>query len=204
MTSPAPVVPEAAESLRLLRAAGQTLAVAESLTGGLVAAEITAVPGASQAFRGSVTAYATVLKHEVLGVDASLLERNGAVDPTVAAQMAEGVRTVLGADWGLATTGVAGPDMQDGKPVGTVYVAVAGPGAPGGVRHEPAEAPETGTETVGGAGLSAGRRENIRALRLNGDRAEIRRESARTALGLLHDELIKNVRAQHTEQNGGI
>lgn len=117
----------AAEVLRLLTVRGETLAVAESLTGGLVAAEITATPGASQAFRGSVTAYATELKHELLGVDATLLAERGAVDPLVAAQMASGVRQALGADWGIATTGVAGPEPQDGQPVGTVFVAVDGP-----------------------------------------------------------------------------
>lgn len=103
----------AAEVLRLLTVKGETLAVAESLTGGLVAAELTAVPGASQAFRGSVTAYATELKHQLLDVDATLLDQHGAVDPQVAVQMAEGVRKALGADWGISTTGVAGPDPQD-------------------------------------------------------------------------------------------
>ncbi len=117
----------AAEVVRLLTVRGGTLAVAESLTGGLVAAEITSVPGASKVFRGSVTAYATELKHRLLGVDASLLAARGAVNPQVAAQMAVGVRKALGADWGLATTGVAGPDPQDGQPVGTVFVAVDGP-----------------------------------------------------------------------------
>ncbi|WP_432088230.1 CinA family protein [Streptomyces sp. bgisy095] len=118
---------EAAGVLALLAERGQTLAVAESLTGGLVAAELTGVPGASASFRGSVTAYATALKHELLGVDAVLLAERGAVDPEVASQMAAGVRARLGADWGIATTGVAGPEPQDGQPVGTVYVAVAGP-----------------------------------------------------------------------------
>ena len=122
----------AADVLRLLTVKGETLAVAESLTGGLVAAELAAVPGASKAFRGSVTAYATDLKRDVLGVDAALLDRRGAVDPQVAAQMAAGVRKVLGADWGIATTGVAGPEPQDGQPVGTVFVAVDGPSGASG------------------------------------------------------------------------
>lgn len=104
-----------------------TVAVAESLTGGRVAAAITAVPGASAVLRGSVTAYATDLKARVLGVDAALLSRVGAVDPEVARQMALGVRKLCGADVGIATTGVAGPSEQDGKAVGTVYVAVVGP-----------------------------------------------------------------------------
>ena len=104
-----------------------TVAVAESLTGGRVAAALTAVPGASAVLRGSVTAYATDLKARVLGVDSNLLDRVGAVDGEVARQMAIGVRRLCGADVGIATTGVAGPSEQDGKPVGTVYVAVVGP-----------------------------------------------------------------------------
>ncbi|MFF9511338.1 CinA family protein [Streptomyces sp. NPDC014724] len=165
----------AARVLELLEERGETLAVAESLTGGLVAAELTSVPGASRSFRGSVTAYATPLKRELLGVDGGLLAERGAVDPEVARQMAAGVRRVLGTDWGIATTGVAGPESQDGKPVGTVYVAVAGPD---GAEH-------------------------VAALRLNGGRADIRRESVRGVLALLCAELGKNASAQDTEQNGG-
>ncbi|MFV2118981.1 CinA family protein [Streptomyces sp. Act-28] len=171
--------PVAARVLRLLVERGQTLAVAESLTGGLVAAELTAVPGASRAFRGSVTAYATSLKRDLLGVDGELLERRGAVDADVALQMARGVRSRLGAAWGAATTGVAGPDPQDGQPVGTVYVAVCGP--PGGAAAEG----------------------KVAALRLNGDRAEIRRGSVLSVLELLAGELSENARAKDTEQNGG-
>lgn len=118
---------EAEQVLALLAGRSLTLAVAESLTGGLVAAELTSVAGASRSFRGSVTAYATDLKRDVLGVDGALLEERGAVDGDVALQMAAGARQVLGADWGAATTGVAGPEPQGGRPVGTVYVAVAGP-----------------------------------------------------------------------------
>jgi nicotinamide-nucleotide amidase len=110
-------------------ALGFTVAVAESLTGGLLAAAITAVPGASNVFRGSVTAYATDIKASVLGVDADLLAREGAVHPEVARQMADGVRRLFGATVGLATTGVAGPTRQDGKPVGLVYVGYAGSGS---------------------------------------------------------------------------
>ncbi|ACU76670.1 CinA domain protein [Catenulispora acidiphila DSM 44928] len=106
-------------------AQGFTVAVAESLTGGLLAAAITSVPGASNVFRGSVTAYATDIKASVLGVDADLLAREGAVHPEVARQMADGVRRLFGATVGLATTGVAGPTEQDGKPVGLVYVGYA-------------------------------------------------------------------------------
>lgn len=103
-------------------ALGFTVAVAESLTGGLLAAAITSVPGASAVFRGSVTAYATEIKASVLGVDADLLASRGAVDAEVARQMAYGVRRLFGASIGLSTTGVAGPTEQDGKPVGLVYV----------------------------------------------------------------------------------
>lgn len=185
---------EAAEALRLLTERGETLAVAESLTGGLVAAELVAVPGASKALRGSVTAYATELKHRILGVDAELLAAHGPVHPAVALQMADGVRAALGADWGIATTGVAGPEPQDGQPVGTVFVAVTGPGSD---RSESAR-------------NFAGSRKVVE-LRLNGDRAEIRMESVRSVLGLLTEELVGghsdertgNARTQDTEQNGG-
>lgn len=171
----------ATEILALLGQAGTTVAVAESLTGGLVAAELTSVPGASRAFRGSVTAYATDVKRDVLGVDVARLAEHGAVDPVVARQMAEGVRRVLGADWGVATTGVAGPEPQDGKPVGTVHVAVAGPAGPAG-----------------------------RELRLNGNRAEIRTTTVNAALGLLRQALAKTGQtptestvAKDREERGG-
>ena len=103
---------------------GRTIAVAESLTGGLLGATITAVPGASVVFRGGVIAYATDLKAALLGVPAGLLAARGAVDPDVAAAMAAGARQRLGADIGVATTGVAGPDPADGKPPGPVHIAV--------------------------------------------------------------------------------
>lgn len=165
----------AARVLRQLAERGETLAVSESLTGGLVAADLTAVPGASRSFRGSVTAYATELKHELLGVDPALLAEHGAVDAEVARGMAAGVRRALGADWGISTTGVAGPDPQDGQPVGTVYVAVAGP-------------------------LGVGK---VAAMRLNGERTDIRRESVLGVLELLSGVLAENAGAQDTEQHGG-
>ena len=117
----------ALETVRWLHQMRAKLATAESLTGGLVGAAITAVPGASQVYRGGVVAYATDLKTQLLGVDVALLARVGAVDAEVAGRMAEGARDRLGADYGLATTGVAGPDSQDGKPPGTLWVAVATP-----------------------------------------------------------------------------
>ena len=110
------------------------MATAESLTGGLVCAALTDVPGASAVVRGAVVAYATELKAQVLGVDPDLLATGGAVQAEVARQMATGVCRVLGADVGVATTGVAGPDPQDGHPVGTVFVAVAAEGRVAGPR----------------------------------------------------------------------
>lgn len=105
----------------------ETVATAESLTGGLVAAALTGVPGSSAVVRGGVVAYATDVKAALLGVDPALLGRVGAVHPDVAAAMATGARDRLATTFGLATTGVAGPDPQDGCPVGEVHVAVAGP-----------------------------------------------------------------------------
>jgi len=116
------------ELLAVLRARRLSLATAESLTGGLLADTLVRVPGASTVFRGGLVTYATELKAKLLGVDAPLLDRCGPIHPEVARQMADGVRAVCGADVGLATTGVAGPDPQDGHPPGEVYVAVAGPG----------------------------------------------------------------------------
>ena len=106
---------------------GLTVAVAESLTGGAVCAAIVSVPGASRVLRGGVVSYATDVKAALLGVDPGLLARRGAVDPEVAVAMASGVRRVCGAAVAVATTGVAGPDGQDGRVPGEVYVAVAGP-----------------------------------------------------------------------------
>lgn len=109
---------------------GFTIAVAESLTGGLLVSELVATPGASAVVLGGVVAYNTQLKNTVLGVDAELLAQHGAVHPDVAAQMATGVRVALAvaagpANVGISTTGVAGPDPQDGQPVGTVYLGFA-------------------------------------------------------------------------------
>lgn len=115
------------EALTLLVRQAATLAVAESLTGGLLGAAFTSVSGASASFRGGVIAYATELKHALLAVPRDLLEREGAVHPEVAAAMARGVAALCGATYGLAVTGVAGPDPQDGKAVGTVHIALSGP-----------------------------------------------------------------------------
>lgn len=165
----------------LLGESMQTVAVAESLTGGLLAAALTETPGASATFRGGVVAYATDLKSRLLGVDADLLRRVGAVDGAVAEALARGVRERLGASWGVGVTGVAGPDPQDGKPVGTVFVAVVGPGRP--------ESDSTPGST--GPGLV----ESVAALELGGTRNMIRVETVEHAVGLLRAAIIDRARA---------
>jgi nicotinamide-nucleotide amidase len=144
--------------LAALSARGLTIAVAESLTGGLLSDALVRVPGASAVFRGGIICYATDLKATLLGVDVALLAEHGAVHPDVARQMAEGVRRVCGADVGLATTGVAGPDPQDGHVPGEVFVAVA---------------TDAGTVVV--------------PLVLPGDRAEIRAAAVEAVLDLAAD-----------------
>lgn len=151
--------------VRTLAARGLTLATAESLTGGGLTAELTRVPGASAVVLGGAIVYATELKHSLLGVDADLLRTEGPVHPEVARQLAAGARTRLAvdgrpADLGLATTGVAGPDAQGGRPVGTVYVGIAS---------------ESGVRAVG--------------LRLAGDRHSIRAQTIARAVSMLAAEL---------------
>jgi len=114
------------EVLRLCEERGWSLGVAESLTGGFIGSRLTNVPGASRTYRGSIASYATEVKRSVLGVTAELVVSEDAVK-----QMAVGAQRMLGADVGIAVTGVAGPDEQDGQPVGTVWYGVAVPG------HEP-------------------------------------------------------------------
>jgi nicotinamide-nucleotide amidase len=154
----------AQEVIALAVARGATVAVAESLTAGLVAGTLGSVPGASQVLRGAVVAYATDLKVTLLGVDELLLDHGGAVQAEVAMAMADGVAARLGAGYGLGTTGVAGPDPQDGQPPGTVYVAV----------HAP-----TGRHVIGRSGETA----------LEGDRAEVRWAAVVLALELLAEQL---------------
>ena len=155
----------AADLVGQLTARGLSVATAESLTGGLVASAIVDVPGASRTMRGGIVAYDTRAKHSLLGVNAQLLAERGAVDPDVAQQMAEGVRRAftldaVPADVGISTTGVAGPDPQDGQPVGTVFIAVSTP---------------QGTRVVHQL--------------FNGDRAAIREASVQAALELALDVL---------------
>ncbi|WP_077489208.1 CinA family protein [Sinomonas mesophila] len=108
-------------------ARGLTAGTAESLTAGQVAAALADVPGASAMLRGGIVSYASEVKASLLGVPESLLAEAGSVEPEVARAMAVGARDALGADYAVATTGAAGPEPHDGKPVGTVFVAVAGP-----------------------------------------------------------------------------
>lgn len=127
----------------LLRSSGATVATAESLTGGRLAVALTDTPGASETYLGGVVTYATELKASVLRVDQEIIDEHGVVSPECAKAMASGVRALTGAWFGIATTGVAGPADQEGKPAGTVFVGIAGPGLLeavslelGGQRHQ--------------------------------------------------------------------
>jgi nicotinamide-nucleotide amidase len=144
---------------RMLLEAGATVATAESLTGGLLGAALSSTPGSSSTYRGGAVLYATETKSDVVGVAPELLAERGPVDADVAVAMADGARRKFGATYGVATTGVAGPAEQDGKPVGTVYVALVGP-----------DGPAAGT---------------ARALRFSGDRDGIRRATVLTALDIV-------------------
>jgi PncC family amidohydrolase len=122
------IVDLARVALAAAAAGGRSVATAESCTGGLVAHALTEVPGSSATFRGGVVAYANEAKVALLGVDADLIERHGAVSAEVAMAMAEGARRRLGTDLAVAVTGVAGPDGgTTAKPVGLAYVCAAGP-----------------------------------------------------------------------------
>jgi nicotinamide-nucleotide amidase len=115
----------AAEVVAVAARLGVTVATAESLTAGMVASSMAEVPGASAVLQGGIVAYQVAVKQKLLGIDAHLLSTAGAVDPRVAAAMADGARAALSADFGLATTGVAGPAAHGGKPVGTVFTAIS-------------------------------------------------------------------------------
>jgi len=159
-----PVAAAAGAVVARLRELGLSVGTAESLTGGLVCAALTSVPGASTVVRGGVVAYASEVKADVLGVDGDLLARRGAVCEPVAAELADGIRRVLACSVGVSTTGVAGPDPADGQPVGTVFVAASGPW---GILVE--------------------------QLALTGDREEIRTASVLAVLTLLQ-EALQNLR----------
>ncbi|WP_433263793.1 CinA family protein [Actinosynnema sp. CS-041913] len=150
----------AAEVVRRLRARGETVAAAESLTAGLVTAEITRIAGSSVVLRGGLVVYATDLKTSLAGVDAALLAEHGAVHPEVARQLADGARARCGATWGLGLTGVAGPDPQDGVAAGVVHLGLSGPS--GSV---------------------------VRSITVGGGRDEVRRASVDAVLDLLLDHL---------------
>lgn len=138
-----------------LLARGETVACAESITGGGLSDLLSGTPGASATYVGGVVSYATRVKRDLLGVTAAQV-----VSADCASQLAGGVRTLLRSDWAVATTGVAGPERQDDKPVGTVYIGVAGP-----------------------------RGVQVHRLSLHGDRAEIRAEACRQAVQALLEEL---------------
>ncbi len=140
---------------------GLTVGTAESLTGGALGDLLSSTPGASGTYRGGVVTYATELKQSLLGVGDDLVATYGVVSGECARAMADGARTLLGSDWGVSTTGVAGPDLQEGKPAGTAHVGVAGP---------------TGTTSV--------------ALRLDGERRAVREETCRRAVAALLDAVV--------------
>lgn len=121
--------------VKALAGRGQTLATAESLTGGLIGATVTTVPGSSAVYLGGLITYATDLKASLGGVPGDVLEAHGPVSPETAAAMAAGVRQLTGADWALAATGVAGPDPQDGRAPGEVWLGLAGPDGESHVRR---------------------------------------------------------------------
>ena len=118
---------DATELVELLKDARATVATAESLTGGRLAARMSEAPGSSEIFMGGAVTYATEAKVKVLGVPEQVVDEHGVVSGECARAMAEGVRRLLGSTYGVSTTGVAGPDRQEDKPVGTVFVGVAGP-----------------------------------------------------------------------------
>ncbi|MFT4082315.1 MAG: CinA family protein [Nocardioides sp.] len=124
----------AAAVLAAARLHHATIATAESLTGGQLAAALTSVPGASTSYLGGVVTYATRLKQDLLGVPDEVVATVGVVSAECAEAMADGVRRLTGATHAVATTGVAGPDAQEGKPAGTVYVGLASPGGTRAVR----------------------------------------------------------------------
>lgn len=172
----APTTSAASAVLAELGGRGLTVGCAESLTGGLVCAALTDVPGSSAVVRGAVVSYAAGVKESVLGVPAAVLEGEGAVSKACAEAMAGGVRGVLGCDWAVATTGVAGPGPSEGKEAGTVHVAVVGPGPQGVqiVTHQ--------------------------ALQLDGSRSRIRALTVERALELL----LGAVRAAVSDSRGTV
>ncbi len=152
---------QADRCLNLLQSHGETLSTAESLTCGLVAATFAGVPGASRVLRGGLAAYSTEVKIGVLGLDSALVDRFGVISSECAEAMATQALRVFVSDWAVSSTGVAGPDSQEGHDVGTVFVAVAGPGV---LRSE--------------------------YLQLAGGRNDIRASTVHALIGLLESEII--------------
>ncbi len=157
---PAATAEQADRVVALLRRRELTVAIAESLTGGLLTATVTSVPGSSDVLLGGIVSYATSAKAQLLGVDQQLLATATPVDPGVAEQMALGACRAFGAEVGVATTGEAGPESASGKPVGTVYLVV----------HD-----RWGS--------------SVRSLHLTGERPEIVAATVHEALELLADRL---------------
>lgn len=162
MTDPLTAAVPARELVEELTRRGQTMATAESLTAGLLAATIAGVPGASNVLRGGLIVYATDLKGTLAGVESEVLAVDGPVARRTAAQLADGAARRCGADWGVGLTGVAGPDPQDGHPPGTVFLGIAGP---------------DGT--------------TVTELELGGDRWEIRSDCVRAAVSSLRERLAR-------------
>ena len=164
----------AKQILDQLRSQNKKLVLAESLTGGLLTAEFAKVAGASDVLLAGIVAYDSTLKHELLGVSKQLLDNQGAVDPEVAAQMAEGIRNKIAQKLGLelgsvvaiSTTGVAGPSEHDGKPVGELYICVS-------------KGPEQALSS------------NVFAHQLTGDRAQIQNSAVLLGLGHLWEEIAE-------------
>lgn len=152
----------ARQVIELARERELRLATAESLTGGMVGNYLCTVPGASAVYQGGVISYSNAVKEQVLGVDGALLAHQGSVDPMVAEQMASGVARVCGAELAISTTGVAGPDSHDGKPVGRVYLGL--------------------TDFSGSKNIEKN---------YEGTRSYIRFQSTREALNILVESLVK-------------
>lgn len=162
---PATPDPRAVRAVAELRQLGATIATAESLTGGLVVAALTSVPGASEVVAGGVASYSTELKERVLGVPAEVIAEHGTVAEATALHMADGVRRLSQTDVGVATTGVAGPDPVEGKPVGLVFIAVT-------------------RESV----------RVVRAFTFHGSREQIRRQTVESALDMVLEALSGTAR----------
>lgn len=142
--------------VELLRERHESLAIAESLTGGALSSEIVSIPGASHILKGSIIAYSPEIKVRELSVAQETIDSRGVVSEEVALEMADGIRARMGTTWGIASTGVAGPGAFHEIPAGTVWLAIAGPK----------------------------RRESLK-LALDGDREDVRRGAVESALGLL-------------------